>query len=222
MMRALGLATLVAVLAATGCSEQPPRPPQRFAVRAFSDPGKPLAGARVLLGGKVVATSDASGIAAFALQGREGQTFEVAVRCPAGYQTRSQTLAVMLRRMRSPDSLTEYDAACPPRTRTIVVVVRGEAGYELPVLRLGREIARTDAAGVATVLLHVAPQDQFDLTLDTTGTHGALRPADPVATFVARDHDDVFVFDPRFTVTKKTPRRVVTRSRRPRAPIRIQ
>lgn len=221
MMRALGLLTFVALLAATGCSETP-RPPQRFAVRAFSDPGQPLAGARVLLGGEVVATSDGSGMAVFALQGREGQSFDVAVQCPAGYQTRSQTLAVMLRRIESPDSLTEYDAACPPRTRSIVVVVRGQAGYELPILRLGREIARTDAAGVATLLLHVAPQDQFDLTLDTSGARGELRPENPVATFVAKDHDDVFVFDPRFTVTKQTPRRVVTRSRRPRVPIRIQ
>ena len=224
--------TFVAPLAAVpllliACA--PPRPPapQRFAFHVASDPGKPLAGASLVRDGKVLATSDAAGVASFALDGHDGETFTVAVECPAGFQSPAQPTQVMLRRLASPDVVAEYDAACPPRTRAIVVAVKGPRGHRLPVLRLGQEIARTDSSGVATVLVRVGPQEQFDLALDTSAHSDlSLRPESPAATFTVNNSDEVLVFDPHFTEAPKPrpprPRRASAAPQGPPVPIRIQ
>jgi hypothetical protein len=74
----------------------------------------------------------------------------------------------------------------------------------LPVLYLGREVARTDAFGAAHLLLQIRPEEQFDLTLATTEKGGEqLRPQNPVATFSVKHQDEVFVFEPHFTVEAK-------------------
>jgi hypothetical protein len=52
------------------------------------------------------------------------------------------------------------------------------------------------------------------VTLATTDKAAeALRPRNPVATFTVGDRDEVFVFDPHFTVDHK--RRIVSRPRVP-------
>ena len=63
----------------------------------------------------------------------------------------------MLRRLAEPSKVPAYQATCPPTTRAIVVAVAAENGAGLPVLYLGREVARTDASGAASVLLHAVP-----------------------------------------------------------------
>jgi hypothetical protein len=226
-------ATLISLLAAVplslvapACAPPRPPPPQRFAFRVVSDPSKPLAGVNLLRDGKVLATSDAAGVAAFTMDGRDGETFGVSIECPAGFQSPTQPTQVMLRRLASSDVVAEYDAACPPRTRAIVVAVKGSKGHRLPILRLGQEIARTDASGVATVLVRVGPQEQFDLALDTSAHDDlSLRPQSPAATFNVKNSDEVVVFDPHFTEAKKPasrPRRIAPASDGPRIPIRIQ
>jgi hypothetical protein len=221
------LATVSLSLTAVACA--PPRPPspQRFAFHVASDPGKPLAGASLVRDGKVLATSDTAGVASFAVEGRDGETFNVSVECPAGFQSPAQPTSVMLRRLASSDVVAEYDAACPPRTRAIVVAVKGAKGHRLPVLHLGQEVARTDAAGVATVLVRMGPQEQFDLALDTSGHDDlSLRPQSPAATFTVKNSDEVLVFDPHFTEAAKPaplrPRRASAAPQGPRLPIRIQ
>ena len=222
------ISTVAAVsLVLAACTPPRPPPPQRFSFRVASDPGKPLAGARLVRDGKVLATSDVTGLASFATEGREGDAFEVAVQCPAGFQSPGQPTSVLIRRLASPDVVAEYDAACPPRTRAIVVAVKGAKGHRLPVLHLGQEIARTDASGVATVLVRAEPQEQFDLALDTSAHDDvALRPQSPAATFSVKNGDDVLVFDPHFTEAPKPapprPRHVAAGPLPPRMPIRIQ
>lgn len=219
------LASSALVLA--GCAPPRPPPPQRFAFRIASDPGKPLGGARLLRDGKVLATSDETGAASFSVEGRDGDAFDVSVECPAGFQSPAQPTSVLVRRLASTDVVAEYDAACPPRTRSIVVAVKGSKGHRLPVLRLGQEVARTDSSGVATVLVRVGPQEQFDLALDTSAPEDrALRPQSPAATFSVKNSDEVVVFDPRFTDAPRPapprPRRVPAAPPGPRMPIRIQ
>ncbi len=216
-----------AALLLGACAPPRPPPPQRFAFHVSSDPNKPLSGARLLRDGKVIATSDATGAASFATEGHDGETFEVAVECPAGFQSPAQPTSVLLRRLAASDVVAEYEAACTPKTRAIVVAVKGSKGHRLPVMRLGQEIARTDTSGVATVLLRVGPQEQFDLSLDTSAHDDtSLRPQSPAATFSVKSSDEVLVFDPHFTEAKKAapprPRRVPAAPQGPRLPIRIQ
>jgi hypothetical protein len=215
-----------ATVLCAACAPPKPLPPQRFSFHVVSDPGQPLLGVRLVRDGKLLATTDASGVASFAADGRDGDAFDVAVECPAGFQSPLQATSVVVRRLAT-DVVAEYDAACAPRTRAFVVAVRGAKGHRLPVLRLGQEIARTDPAGVATVLVRVGPQEQLDLTLDTSAPEDlSLRPRSPVATFTTKNSDEVVAFDPHFTeAAKPAPRRVRRAAEAPEGPkfpIRIQ
>jgi hypothetical protein len=197
---------------------------QRFAFNVSSDPGKALSGARLLRDGKPIATSDATGAALFTMAGHDGETFDVTVECPAGFQSPAQPTSVVLRRLANANVVAEYDVACTPKTRAIVVAVKGSKGHRLPVMHLGQEIARTDPSGVATVLLRVGPQEQFDLALDTSAQDDTgLRPQSPAATFSVKNSDEVLTFDPHFTELPKPaaprPRRIAGPQR---LPIRIQ
>ncbi len=224
-MNRLLMAAVALTIAA--CKVPAPPPPQAFSFRVLSDPDKPLAGAGVWQRGRLLATSDPHGIASFALDGRDGDSFDLSVVCPTGYESPVRPVAVAMRRLASTDKIPEYDVACPPTTRAVVVAVNGSKGRRLPILQLGQEIARTDGSGVATLLLRSGAQEQIDLTLDTSDPESAdLRPQNPTATFLVRDRDEVFVFDPHFTVAKKrNASRPAARSSAPKGPpmpIRIQ
>jgi hypothetical protein len=212
-MRASALLVLTALSgsfalgsAAIGCSalEPVPPPPLEVVVRVNGDPGQPIKGAALLFNGQKVSTSGDDGVARLKLTGKDGESFDVAVSCPDGFQSPSKPIQVVLKRL-ADDKKPEYDVACPPTVRTVVVAVRADGGANLPVLYLGREVARTDTAGAAHVLLKLKPDEPFDLVLGTT-ENASLRPQNPFASFVVKDHDDVFVFDQRFEQEKKKPK----------------
>jgi hypothetical protein len=215
---------LVLVFALAACAPPVPPPPQRFAFHVYGDPDEPLPGAQLRLRGSLLTTSDAAGVATFAMNGREGETFDVSVECPAGYKSPAQSTTVTMSRLVSTDQVAEFDVLCPPDVRTVVVAVKADKSHRLPVMLLGREIARTDESGVATVLLHPEPQEQIELMLNTNDKdNAALRPQNPTATFVVKNRDDVFVFDPHFTIMAKRapPPRPMTVGKGPPIPIRI-
>jgi hypothetical protein len=219
------LLALTAVLALVACRPPARLPPQPFTVRATGDPGQPLAGVELRLRGAPVGTTDDHGVASFAVDGDEGETFELTVQCPAGHQSPTKPIALVTRRFAAPGPAAEYDVRCPATSRTVVVAVSGEKGRRLPIRQLGREIGRTDATGVATVLLRTGPFEPVDLTLDTSGTENAdLRPQNPAATFLVNDRDEVFAFDPHFTTATKKPARTARPSapKGPAIPVRIQ
>lgn len=205
-MDARTLAGVALLLAAGGCSsfDPPKRPPQEVVVRVSSDPGRPLKGATILSNGQKLATTGDDGGAKLRLMGADGESFDVTVSCPEGFQSPTKSITVVLRRLADPSKVTEYDATCPPTSRTVVVAVRAENGPNLPVLYLGREVARTDLAGAAHVLLRVKPEEPFDLSLDTREKGSeSLRPQNPSSSFRVKQQDEVFVFDAKFTVEKK-------------------
>jgi hypothetical protein len=105
----------------------------------------------------------------------------------------------MLRRISGPQ-LAEYYVACPPSLRRMVVAVRADNGPNLPVLNLGKELARTDANGAATIVMQSHPNESFDLTLGTTEKgNERIRPQNPSASFTMRSVDDIVTFDQKFT-----------------------
>lgn len=168
------------------------------------DPDVPLPGAQVYVGERTLGTTGPDGTVKLTLGGGEGQSFDLSIRCPAGYRSPAAPVSVTLRRLADPAKAPLYKASCKPTMRKVVVAVTADHGPNLPVLYLGREVARTDGAGAAHVLLLIAPGEQFTLTLDTSGKDAeALRPRNPVATFTVVDHDDLFVFDPHFTVEER-------------------
>jgi hypothetical protein len=217
---ALSLAAVACVAKATSVEQK------QFRFRVSGDPGQPVAHAELTVNGQTLATSDAQGVALLTLSGHEGDTFDASVRCPADFQSPPRSTQIAIHRLAG-DQVPEYDTTCLPKTRAVVLVVNGIKGYRLPVVELGRTIGETDDSGVATILLHVEPNEEFEVMLDTSAAENAtLRPRNPAATFVAKNEDDLLVFDPQLT---QLPRPRPTIARRsipvrvgPQLPIRIQ
>ncbi len=200
-LRALALSI---VLAAPACKalEPIPPPPLEVLIRVTGDPGQPIKDATVTFNGQKVSQSGPDGVAQLKLSGKDGEVFEVSVACPEGYLSPSRPVQVVLKRLADATKKPEYAVSCPPSQRTVIVAVRADNGSNLPVLYLGREVARTDAAGAAHVMLKLKPDEQFDLVLGT-GDNDRLRPQNPFASFVVKERDEVFTFDQRFELEKK-------------------
>ncbi|MBX3193156.1 MAG: hypothetical protein KF819_39595 [Labilithrix sp.] len=200
---------LVAWLATTGCSGAPAEDPSKLAFAAdvvvSSDPGQGIAGAELAVGGQTIASTDAEGRASLSLRGVEGDIVEIGVRCPTGFQSPPEPIAVSLRRLSSGSRAPTFASRCAPLSRTVVVGIRTDNGPNLPVLYLGKEIGRTDAWGAAHVVLTVKANEQITLGLDTTSgaeKRPRLRPENPTLTFVAKDKDDFVTLEQRFTVER--------------------
>jgi hypothetical protein len=198
------IAASLPILLLLSCSgvSTPQKPPLEVVVRVESDPGQPLSGADVLFNGKVIATTDDQGGAKLVLEGNEGDSYEVSVRCPDGYQSPTKMLFIPLHRLVDNSKPPEYDVQCPPTKRTAVVAIRAENGANVPVVYLGRTLGRLDGSGAATVMLENLDAEQsFDLTLDTSEKGSELlRPQSPSSSFTLKNGDDVLVWDTKFTV----------------------
>ena len=206
---------VLALFVALGCDVQGAATHSyRFSVRVSGDPGRPVPGAGLTFKGKKVAASDTAGVAKLSAQGQEGETVDFGVTCPEGYRSPTTPLSVRLTRLRDDSRLPEYQVTCAPALRNVVIAVRAENGADLPVKYLGREVARTDGAGAAHFMLRVEPGAQLEVALDTHEKRW-LRPQDPVAHFLTRSEDDVFVLDQPFVMPKETRHVVVTSKRGP-------
>lgn len=183
-----------------------------------SDPGVPLPNVAVLIGEKEVARTDERGRASLLVRGLDGESFPIAVRCPEGHRpTRSADFAVIVRKSddgRAP----EFHARCARTQRHAVVVLKAGIGKDLPVLHLGRTVARTDDAGHATFALDVSPGEDVEVSLDTTDAKKLL-PRSPTLTFKAPDRDEPVVVEQRFTLEAPPKRRIVVA--RPVGPRRL-
>ncbi len=201
---ALALAGLAAVSATSGgCKdlEPPPTPPFQIFIRIDSDPGHPVPGATVSRNAKALATTGQDGRAMLTLNGAEGETTDVSIKCPDAYNSPVKPTSIRLTRFADKSKVPEYTVACPPSLRRVVVAVKAENGPNLPVMYLNRMITRTDASGAAHFALEVAPNTQFQVTLDTA-ENTRLKPPSPTKPFTVPQHDDILVFDQKFDLEK--------------------
>lgn len=182
--------------------QTPPPPEFKYQVSAESD-GKPLAGVTITRAGTTIGTTDATGKALMTFQGREGDTFDLRAQCPDGYATADKPIGVRLSKL-SDEKIMGEVVSCQPLSRKVVVAIRAEGGSNLPVKYLGREIARTDTSGAATVMLMGSPGEAQQLTLDTTEKgNERLQPQNPSLTvMIPKDHDDVVSADQKFELRK--------------------
>jgi hypothetical protein len=206
----------VSALACGGGGGDEPVPTFAVAVEAMSDPGKLLAGVEIKSADKVLGTTDPKGRTPLTLRGPEGGTVELTVRCPAEYESPSEPLAITLRRFVGPSPAPLYSVKCPPKVRSVVAVVRAENGANLPIFRLGREVGRTSAEGIAHMLLDVKPGESVELVLNTSDKESErLRPQNPSVAFVAKGHDDYVLLDQKFAIEAPKARAAAPRARRP-------
>jgi hypothetical protein len=216
----LSLATALAGSLLWGCAPAQPVSSYRIAFRVQSDPGRPLAKARISFEGRVAAVSDERGLARLSVSGSEGGNVNLTVECPDGYRSPSAAISAVLRRANESDRDAEYAVSCPPVFRTVVIAVRADRGVNLPILQLGREIGRTDGSGAAHVVLKSPPEESLELTLDTSA-NPALRPHNPTTRFRVGQSDDILVFNQVFSLDTAR-KRTGGAARAPRGPIRIQ
>lgn len=200
--RKIGVALATSTLMACGQHAQDPsRLTMSADVTITSDPHEGLAGANLTLGSDVVATTDEAGRASVSLSGVEGDTTEITVICPAGYQAPTP-IRVALRRLSPGSPAPRFEARCAPLERTVVVGVRAENGANLPVVHLGKIVGRTDASGVAHVVVHARVNEQLTFMLDTKSTERRLQPENPTLTFTMKDRDDLVVLEQKFEQEK--------------------
>jgi hypothetical protein len=215
LWRSALLSRAFAVLTVAGCDTSGASARSyEFSVRISGDPARPVSGAGLTYKGKQVAASDSSGLARLSARGQEGETIDFGVACPEGYRSPANPLSLRLTRLRDHTRVPEYQVTCAPALRDVVIAVRAENGADLPVKYLGREVARTDAAGAAHFLLRVEPGAQLEVALDTHEKRW-LRPQDPVAHFLTRSEDDLFVMEQPFVVPRDTRHATVTSKRGP-------
>jgi hypothetical protein len=203
MARCTLLTAFAVALALSACSPEPQKPFE-IVVRVRSDHDKPIKGAVILNDGKKVGVSGDDGVAVLRLRGEEGEAFHFMVQCPQDFDSPTKPIQVVLRKVVESAQKPEYEAACTPSTRNVVVAVRAENGADVPVMHLGKEVGRTDESGAAHVLLRLKPNETFELQLNTGDkAFDRLRPQNPVATFIVKQQDEVFAFDQKFTIEKK-------------------
>jgi hypothetical protein len=212
---ATGAFGLGLLLALAGCAApEPELETYELSIRIESDPGRPIAGATVNGAAQFRSVSDATGVVRLRVNGEPGQRLRFQVRCPDGYRSPEQPLDVLLTRLGADAPPPEYGVRCAPEVRTVVIAVRAQNGAGLPVTQLGREVARTDRAGAAHVVMQLAPHEPVELSIDTS-SQPKLEPQNPTQRFEAPDTDAVLLFDAPFVKEKPRPRAA------PRRPTRI-
>ncbi|RYZ05496.1 MAG: hypothetical protein EOO73_19795 [Myxococcales bacterium] len=205
---------LLLLLGLAACSRQAPAKSYDLVVRVEADPGQPVAGVKLLHGGQELGATGVDGRVVIRATGNEGERVDLDITCPAAYRSPEAPLSVTLRRA---TGLPEYFAACKPLARKLVVAARLERGAGLPIRYLGREVARTDASGVAHCVIEGEGGKTVELTVDTT-ERPLLRPKSPTARFRIAERDELVVMEQAFQSSAKP----VVRAQRPTGPVRIR
>jgi hypothetical protein len=198
---ALAALTLSALVPLGACGGQPPATRYRVTFEIVSDQ-LPLGGVQLAVRGRTVGQTDASGTARFDIPGRDGLVVPVTVRCPPGTRGPANAIDVTLRTVQVLDRAAAERGIvqrvnCPPEDRTVAVVVRTDGRVGLPITWQGREISRTDQAGVAHMTFRMRPQQQIQLAMLTESVP-TLRPQNPTRQFIVPDEDAIFAFDQEF------------------------
>jgi len=200
-MRSKLLPALALLFLGCGRLSLEPNTKQAFEVmvRATTPQGQPVKGAQLLLDNKAVGSTIDDGSAVMKFVANEGESYDLVVQCPQGFQAPQKPIRVTLRKL-ADSKRPEFATSCAPSSQVLVVAVRAEGGANLPVMYLNNEIGRTDDSGAANVALRLAPIEVFDNKPATTETGAeTLRPQNPTMTFTVKDRDDIVHFEQKFT-----------------------
>ncbi len=220
MTRALTALVVSASLLGAGCGSLDAKPPAPFQVRirVSGDVGRPVGGATVLRDTKELGATQADGALLVALNGTEGETVDLTIRCPQNFESPKRPISVTLVRFVDIQKVPEYGAACAALERRVVVAVRAVNGANLPVRYLGNTVARTDVAGAAHFELAVRPNEPFAVTIDTSEKGSdRLKPQNPSREFNVGAFEGIILFNQVFVQEKKP----VVYYARPTGPVKI-
>jgi hypothetical protein len=195
-----------------GCAHGAPKARYRVRVHVESYPERPVAGATVFALGQDAGATGASGNLTLQIRGTEGERIPLAVSCPEGFRSPDKPAEAILHGLAGEGREAQYDFRCAPMTRSLAIVVRADHGPHLPVIVLGREVARTDESGAAHVLVQVPANDDVAVTLSTAepGNH-RLRPQNPSIAFTPSDKTDFKLFNVSFQLEPEKVRAAAAR-----------
>ena len=191
-------------------------------------------GDRAMSDDEVLGTTDATGVVRVDHVAPFGTILNVAATCPAGYRPPEAMGPIALHPVQATGAVAdqgiEHSVQCLPANRDAVVVVRATgtctvpldsprgattqvpcAVANVPVLLDGREVAQTDASGIAHVAVSKTPNSSFRLELAAATMNPMLIPAQATRDFMIPDEDVIMPFDQVFTVSTPPP---PTRARR--------
>lgn len=202
--------TVLFALFAAGCAP-PARPPSTVFIRVVDEAKQPVPAAEIAAGASVISRTDTAGRAEVTVRGREGEMYPVEVRCPSGYRNPLGS-AVAIRKFDPSLPSPEYVSTCARMRHVVDVEIHAEGGPNLPVVHLGREIARTDATGRTKVQIEGDVHERLELTLSTSAPeHAKLHPQNPFATFEIEEHDVVKPFEVKLTKDKPPKKRAAAK-----------
>jgi hypothetical protein len=196
------MAMLCVTGAASACKEVPLEP-FRILIHVDADVGQSLANIPIVYKDPQnpnapeleVKRTDVSGNAAIETLRPDGESLQLLIRCPADTDAAEPILLTVRRTEGS--FVTRFERACHPQIRTVAIVVRAENGPNLPVLYLGQQVARTDAAGAAHFAMKMRTGDTFNVGISTKGDD-KLKPRDPSATLTVGVGDEVRLVNVKF------------------------
>jgi len=171
-------------------------------IKAVDESGRGVPGTQISLGKTLKGETDKDGLLLLPLSGQPGKVAPLTIKCPQGFASPEKTVDVGMTQLASGSPVPLFETHCTALLRSVVVGIRTENGAGLPVMYLGKEVARTDATGSAHVLLTVAPGETASLSLDTTGSP-LLKPQNPNLLFKVGTKDEMVLLEQKFTVTQK-------------------
>jgi hypothetical protein len=181
----------------------------KLLVRVNADDGGSLEGVAVSSERAVLGHTNGSGSLRVIVRGREGDSLRIGVACPAEYHDAAEEL-VKLRGVRHLQHTgggdLELQFECRARERRAALVVKARGQSDLPVMVHGREVARTDARGIAHATLTLPRNSSFLVRIDTSAKPG-LKPKSPETTFSMDDQDAIFLLEQAFEQPPRPPPR---------------
>jgi hypothetical protein len=167
-----------------------------------SDSGNVLEEVSIFSGRRLLGTTDALGLAHFRVQGNEGDSRLLELKCPDGYVSNQPPVSARLTHTRPvgirADKPLRLTAVCNRVSRDVAVVVHAERSGPVPVTVDGQTVVTTTSDGFAEILMHVA-RDVHSVTLGfDTSAQSQLTPKNPSRTFELPTGDSILVFSQRF------------------------
>ena len=198
----------IALLLTTACGETASPMHVQLNVKIRDDNSEPVPGVKVLVNNKSIGQSDAKGQVSTALQGKEGRSVSIEIKCPPGFKAlldSKQTIAIRyLRSLREPDQIApmDKDFICAHTIHEHVLIVRTDNRKDIPIKLMGKAVAKTNDNGVAIWRIEGAPGEEILVTLDTS-QQPQLRPASPYRRMLLPSKSRFMVFDQKFEEKKK-------------------
>ncbi len=201
LLRRLGRARIGRALALLcggllpSCGWLPPEEAFALAFVVTDAGGQPVEGATVSVGHAVAGHTPPSGTLRFVRPGRRGERLEVAVACPRGLAPSPAHSVLVLRA--TAGGVLEHALRCRPVPPETVIVVHAPGASDLPVMVDGLRVGKTDARGVAHVLLREPPGTRVEIALDTSSAPHLL-PQSPRQAFSVGAQSQALVFHRHF------------------------